>query len=550
VSAARLVRYLSIYALGLVAACTGLYAVLHLDRAPAGGPRAFVVSVWRDGQRVARQVVQKDPDHVLEREATEGKAFRVVEEVLDEGPLLFRSPFLFGVSFVPSRDGVRGSYGGRDVYLTPDDLLKQGGYDASTIINNQVVKFGVDAELVYATLARELRISKAELLANATLRRVAIRRQADEDKPLRVNVQSLRAAVIGAGRYLARAVEPNGRYRYELNGATGEASPDYNWPRHAGATWYLAEAAAYSDDSGMRRAVRAAANHMVEHALMKCGQHSCVGQGERADLGSSALGLLALSELVHSGIADEHREVVASLAAFIRSQQRADGEFMHYYDVANSQPIDKQVMYYTGEAAFALGKAHHITKDPRDLESARRALASLIQKPFWFIGWRYYWPAEHWTCHALEELWDRAPNHEALQFCLDWQETVRDTAVQGREAAPEYDGASASGPFAPPQIVASATRMEAAVATLAVAHKMQRSLPSGTVQALEDGIRSTMGFMLRQQLLPGPKHLLFDSAVMRGGVPTSETDLRVRIDYPQHAGTAWIAYLRYLEVRH
>jgi len=37
--------------------------------------------------------------------------------------------------------------------------------------------------------------------------------------------------------------------------------------------------------------------------------------------------------------------------------------------------------------------------------------------------------------------------------------------------------------------------------------------------------------------------------LMRGGVPASDTDLKVRIDYPQHAGTAWLNYLRQTEAR-
>jgi hypothetical protein len=96
----------------------------------------------------------------------------------------------------------------------------------------------------------------------------------------------------------------------------------------------------------------------------------------------------------------------------------------------------------------------------------------------------------------------------------------------------------------PPQIVASATRMEAAVSTLAVAR--QAGVPEAEIEQLESGVRKTMSFLMRSQLAPGPSHLMPDAAGMLGGFPTSEVDLRVRIDYPQHAGTALLGYYRAL----
>jgi hypothetical protein len=55
--------------------------------------------------------------------------------------------------------------------------------------------------------------------------------------------------------------------------------------------------------------------------------------------------------------------------------------------------------------------------------------------------------------------------------------------------------------------------------------------------------------MMRFQFTPGPAHLMPDPDDMYGGFPTSETDLRVRIDNPQHAGTGLLEYLRILKGR-
>lgn len=541
-SARALLRVFGAFFALLCIVCAALTRYLHVARR-AERPKVSIVSLWQGAERRAREVVQEHPERILPDVGPSPFATRVVEEVVDDGPLLSLNPFLFGMSFVAARDGVAVRLGERAAYATPDDLMHVGAYNSSISFGSLKLKFGVDAERVFQFLAHELSVSKATLLEQGQFRRVAIlRRLPTETLPkVEINEDTLRASALGAGRYLARAVGRDGKFRYEIDGATGSVSEDYNLPRHAGATWYLAEVAAISGDRPMRAAVRRAARYLVEHYLLDCGARRCIAKDERADLGSSALALLGFTKLVESGIAPEFTTVVAELADFLRSQQRPDGEFQHLYDRAEKHPVDVQLLYYTGEAAFALSRAHHVTNDIHDLTAAKQALARLVEPPFWYIGWRYYWGAEHWTCHAVADLWDRAPNPKALQFCLNWQEFVRNTAVYGREPSPEYDGASTSGPFVPPQLVVTACRLEAGVATLSAAR--HAGLAPGELERLEAGVRGMIGFLLRSQFLPGPTHLMPEPDVMFGAFPASETDFHVRIDYPQHAAIGILDYL-------
>lgn len=535
-----LLRLLLVYSLLLSCAIFALSFALHPSRDPARVEKS-IVSVWHRGQRMARAVVTAGAETALADDASQPDTTRVIEDVTGSAPILSLSPFLFGMSFVPGRDGVEASYQGRVAYATPDDLIKREAYDLAITVGKFKVKFGVDPQRVFTFLADELGVEVDALVRGGTFRRIAVRRR-ESPRSFATTPENLEAAVIGAGRYLERAVGPDGKYRYETDGITGVDSEEYNLPRHSGATWFLAEAAAFTRDRRMQRAARRAAGRLVEQYLKDCGEHRCIVEGPTADLGSSALALLAFTELVESGIYPELEDPMRELAAFLRSQQRADGEFKHLYDRAARQPIDVQLLYYTGEAAFALGRVHRITHDPRDIDAARRALGHLINTPFWYIGWRYYWNAEHWTCHAVDELWDRAPSPEALDFCLIWQEAVRNTAVSGREAARDYDGASTNGPFVPPQLVGTGTRMEAAASTLSAARKAKK--PESELAALEGGMKAALAYLMRFQLLPGPAHLMPRPELMLGGIPTSDIDLRVRIDYPQHAGTGLLKYLK------
>jgi len=538
-------RLFAAFGVVLLVASLGLEHALRVDR--HGSVKRTIVSAWVGGQRRARTVVTRDPDAALSREVRGTRATRTAEDVLDEGPVLSTNRIIFGASFVPLRDGVEARYDGRVAIATVDDLLAWKAYDHALVLGPIRLQLGVDADVVLEALAKELGVTRAELEAHGRFRRLALRHRIPIEPAPKVNIETLRTAALSAGRYLARAVRPDGMYRYEVNAIDNEETDDYNWPRHSGATWFLAESANYSREPFMLDAAARAGRRLAQGSLADCGEHRCIAVGERADLGSSALGLLAVVELVQGGILPELMPTVRDLAEFLRSQQRPDGEFKHFYDRVKNEPVDQQVLYYTGEAAFALARAERLTHDRRDLDAASRALAQLVSYPPWYLGWHYFWGAEHWTCHALGALWEKAPNRDALNFCLQWHEAVRNTAIWGREASPEYDGATSGGPFVPPPLVGTATRMEAAVSTLRVARVA--GVPAAEVERLENGIRAGLAYLMRFQFEPGPTQVMRAPGMLRGGIPTTTTDYRVRIDNPQHAGTGLLGYLKVLEAQ-
>jgi hypothetical protein len=283
---------------------------------------------------------------------------------------------------------------------------------------------------------------------------------------------------------------------------------------------------------------------MKDHATLRCGAHSCVGEGDSVDVGASALALLAYVELLDGG-ATQFRDAALDLAGFLRDQQRSDGDFQHLYSVSEQHPVDIQLEYYTGEAAFALSRAQRVTGDARDLAAARHALSFLVARPAWFLGARYFWGAEHWTCQVLEDLWQRAPDRVALRFCLDWQAANRALQYSSPPMQPEYDGGVSRGPFLSPRLTPLGSRMEAAVATLSVAR--QAGVAQAELDLLDSEIRRGFGFLLRYQYAPGPSYLMPDPRALLGGFPGSPVDLHVRIDYPQHAGGALLRYWELLQ---
>jgi hypothetical protein len=294
-------------------------------------------------------------------------------------------------------------------------------------------------------------------------------------------------------------------------------------------------------DDDVGEAALRAAGYLRDQATVACGAQRCIGDRNYVDVGSSALAMLAYAEIARTKLDPSFAAQVRQLAAFLRSQQRADGEFMHIYDRRASAPIDVQLLYYTGEASFALSRAHALLGDPRDLDAARHALSRLVHGSWSFFGSRYYWGEEHWTCQAMDDLWDRAPDPQALDFCLGWAAFGRRLMYGPDDTAFDADGAYGVGPFVTPRLTPAGSRTEAGLATLEAARRAGR--PESETAPLEQQVRRTTAMLLRHQLGARVAHLMADPVAVQGAMPSTEVDWAVRIDYCQHTGGALVRWL-------
>ena len=520
-----------------------IFCSVRIDRArAASGP--YLVSVWQGGARSARKVVASEPELklALVEESARPGARRTVEQIVDSAPVLGHSWLVLGFSLVPAQDGLSATYQGRTAYASPDDLRELEAYEFTIPLGPATLILGIDVNKVLGALARELGCEPHELLRHGSFRRFAVVSDAGYPRTVSeadVTLEAVKSSVDRAARYLARNQHRDGSFRYELNAVTGGESEEYNYPRHAGATYFLARAGNQLHEAGFLRAGQRAGAFMKDRTTLRCGAHACVGQGDQVDIGSSALALLAYVELLAGG-SEQYRAPALELAEFLRSQQRADGEFQHFYSVSEQHPIDIQTDYYTGEAAFALARVHRVSGNPKDLEAARRALSFLVTRPAWFLGAHYFWGSEHWTCQALADLWQRAPDPVALQFCLDWQAVNRNLQFQSPPSPSNYDGSISRGPFMAPRLTPTASRLESAVATLEVARAA--GVPAQQIELLEHQIKRAFAFLLRYQFTPGPTYLMPRARLLDGGFPGSPLDFHVRIDYPQHAAGALLRY--------
>ena len=551
-SARDLGRLLVAWVLATAVACVVVHRAFTLDVDEAH-PRAVVASVWRAGRVVARAVVAQVGEHAVSIDAAmgEGGATLVYERVVAEGPVVVWPEAMLSLSFVPGLDGLSATYAGRTAYVTPDELLAMQAYDHGITIPSMQMAAGLVMPLALAAATSALGVSSRDLVEHGTLRRIRVTRSVVGAPPARIvtadslDESDVRAAAVAIGRYLARGVDHEGHFRYLVNAPTNQTLPGYDWPRHAGATYFVTQIAALTGDPDVGFAALRAGALLRDHALLRCGDARCIGEEDTdlVDVGSTALAVLAFVELARTHVDDGYALLVPQLTAFLRAQQRPDGELMHLYDRRAKRPVDIQLLYYTGEAALALSRAHTLLGDPRDLDAATRALVRLAGPAWSFFGSRYYWGEEHWTCQAMDDLWDHLSatvRDTALTFCLGWQAYGRKLMYGPGDTPYDADGAYGVGPIVTPHLTPAGSRAEAGLATLDAATRAGR--PAEELTVLDRQMRRSLAMLLRHQL-PGREYLFVDPAAIEGAMPGSEVDWQLRIDYAQHTGSALVRWL-------
>lgn len=521
------------YLLLLVA---GVVALRTLSLPWSGEPSLIVWSEWDHGALVRREALLPN----------ESSALPIRESVIAEGPILTWPRWLFSMSLVPSRDGVKVSLAGESAYVTPDDLLALQAYDHSVEFEKLGAGFGANADAIFALAAERLHTSVAEVARYARFRRVRFSARAPHRPDVPASLRSregrelTRQAARDAARWLARGVRDDGRFRYLVDGPTNRTLAGYEITRHAGATYFLAKASAEFADAELAHAALRAASWLRDERTQVCRSARCVAEGPVASLGASALTLLAYTEVVRTGLDPSYRVHLAPLAQFLEEQQRPNGSFFHQYDRASATPIDVELPYYAGEAALALSRFHRVSPEPHALDSASRALTHLVGSAWRFFGSDYFRAEEHWTCQAMADLWDRAPSPSALHFCETWH--AWNLPMQMEHDELPYDAAGAFGVsrVVTPRLTPAAARAESLVAVVEAARRAGR--PPSVLEPLEWQLERALGARLRSQFSPGPTHLFSEPSAVYGAIPGSVVDWQLRIDYAQHAGCALLGW--------
>jgi hypothetical protein len=557
------------------------------DRALHG---PLVVVAWDRGAPIARVIVRAPTLRVAAVEAARqlgaaalpadirARARLKVDLVLARAPLFTRIQPLYALSLVPGLDGIGVAVDGREAVLLPDDLMRAEVFSHTQPTQAMEFEIGADTEAIEWQLRRELALDDA---AWSRARRHLYRLRTDAFiEPARapasdsgaalpvvrglvpgppLSRENLRAAAIAGGKYLLRHLYEDGHFGYEYLPALDQDAPfglDYSLPRHAGAVYYLAQIYGATRDPAFKEGAVRAMRFLQARAAGACGRadRACIAGPDMrtTDIGSAAMTLVAIAE--YAGNTGDVSVLAwgRRLAAFLLYMQKPDGDFCHLYDpVADARDEKAKLLYYSGEAVFALAKLVNLV-GPRDPDYARyvaafdRGLDYLTGKGYDFLAGQFFFGEDHWTCLAVDAGYDALPpaaRERYARFCDQFvaflrrtQFTERDSVTQGQ---PDFVGAYGFSPFLPPHPTPVGSRSETTLSTYLLQRRRGRG-DSRDGQATREQILYGLRFLLAHQISDDNAYMMQDPEAARGGFLMSDVKRFVRIDFIQHACSAML----------
>jgi hypothetical protein len=330
------------------------------------------------------------------------------------------------------------------------------------------------------------------------------------------------AAIAAAGAKLRDLVQPDGHFVYEYRVADGRDTGDYNIVRHAGAIYALAMWEARSPDPRTRAAIASAAGYLVAHALQPISADTRAvfsidaedgTAGADAALGAAGLGLVALIAAEQLAPDSIGAPALRALGNFIVLMQRDDGSFFSTYERDGGRSNRFDSLYYPGEAILALTRLSAFDHDPRWHDAALKGLLHLAAAR----AQAAEVPSDNWALVATAELLAQGVSAEARARLLHHAAQIASVNLEPQvtdRAAPFFGCYGDDGRTTP-----SATHLE--------------------------GLLAAASYLPRTDLRPSIDagiHFLLESQLGDGALPGDQHRKTVRIDFIQHALSAFIRY--------
>ncbi len=224
--------------------------------------------------------------------------------------------------------------------------------------------------------------------------------------------------VRSASSFLARQVKPGGLFVYGYFPCFDRPIATYNTLRHASTLYSMIEAWELTREAALKAAIDRAIEHLSSTLIrsypMPEGHELAflVDSGEEIKLGGNAVCVLALVKYCEAMDTRRWQPLLEKLALGIVWMQHENGRFDHVLDAADlSLRQASRIVYYDGEAAFALMRLYGLTRDARWLAAVEKAFG-------YFIGNEHWRAHDHWLSYCVNELTRWRPQEKYFRFGL------------------------------------------------------------------------------------------------------------------------------------
>lgn len=223
-----------------------------------------------------------------------------------------------------------------------------------------------------------------------------------------------------SSQYLANQVDDNGKFIYGYFACFNKNIKWYNMLRHASSVYSMIEAFSLTKHAYLGQQIQHAVQYLVDEGIQyiyKSGADPCAyvvepTSGNEIKLGANAAAILALSKYTTVFDSPQYLDVMKALANGIVSMQDPDtGKFVHVLNPDLSVKEAFRIVYYDGEAAFALLRLYAIDRNETWLSTVEKAFELFIREEYW----KYH---DHWLSYSVNELVRYKPDAKYIEFGL------------------------------------------------------------------------------------------------------------------------------------
>ncbi len=227
----------------------------------------------------------------------------------------------------------------------------------------------------------------------------------------------LKDLLFKSSRYLANTVQDNGRFIYGYFSCFNKKISSYNVVRHALSVYSLSETYLVTKDEALLEPIRKSFAYLIGKYIYTVNDCAFVVEFDNNDeiklggLGVTVLAIVKYLEIFNEE--NEYLQVLRQIGNGIRYMQNEEtGQFTHVLRFPGLEIVDQfRIVYYSGEAAFALMRIYSIDKNEVWLNSVKKAFEYFFAHDYW----RNY---DHWLAYCTNELAAVVPEDRYFIFGL------------------------------------------------------------------------------------------------------------------------------------
>ena len=225
----------------------------------------------------------------------------------------------------------------------------------------------------------------------------------------------IREILTGASEYLVRLIDDNGRFIYGYYPIFGAMMRNYNIIRHTSTIWSIINLYRMSGDKNLIPKLEKAISYMdgcTDHIDAETAYLVEMDDNE-IKLGANGVAIIMYTEYMDVFKTDKYVGIVRKLAnGILRMQDPQTGKYYHvlnYPDYSGKEEF--RIIYYDGEATFALTRAFTYTNETKYLDAAKAAVENFIRSD-------YTIHRDHWVAYSLLEVTKHISDVRYYDFAL------------------------------------------------------------------------------------------------------------------------------------